>query len=231
MFKADLFIFGQRFPLLSFEVTLEKDDDPTGLPITNSYGGKMTMSYSSTKKDIDIIEAAMASRMFVDGYVRIYRRDGIQKFFDYEFANAYILFFNEIFDATNKNPVRSKIIVAPGILKRDSFIFENYWNPSNPFLSAAAPISSTDNEEEVEGEILDFFTTDKSGKRIDKFNIGDVIYVNIKSENKIGDEIEINLKDKTKDFKFKGEVLENDSMLYQINGNHDKIELEVIAES
>ena len=143
MHKAELSIFDKKYPILDFELILEKESDPTGLPTSNPYGGKMTIQFASSKDDTDLIEAAMASRMMVKGYIRMYRRDGIQKLFDYEFANAYLLLFNETFDATSKNPVTTKIIIAPGILKRDSFVFQNYWNPNNPFL-AAAPISSTD---------------------------------------------------------------------------------------
>lgn len=143
MFKADLFIFGKKYPLLDFELVLEKEYDTTGLPVSNPYGGKMTMSFASTKNDIDTLEAALSNRIMVSGYVRIYRRDGIQKFFDYEFANAYVLLFNEVFDANNKIPVRTKIIIAPGILKKEDWVFMNYWNPSNPFLTAAAPASSS----------------------------------------------------------------------------------------
>ena len=144
MHKAELFIFDKKYSILDFELTLEKEADTTGLPVSNPYGGKMTIKFASSKNDTDILEAAMASRMMVKGYVRMYRRDGTQKLFDYEFANAFILLFNETFDATSKNPVTIKVIIAPGILKKEDWIFANYWNPSNPFIAAPVTVREAD---------------------------------------------------------------------------------------
>ena len=144
MHKAELFIFDKKYSILDFELTLEKESDTTGLPVSNPYGGKMTIKFASSKNDTDILEAAMASRMMVKGYVRMYRRDGTQKLFDYEFANAFILLFNETFDATSKNPVTIKVIIAPGILKKEDWIFANYWNPSNPFIAAPVTVMEED---------------------------------------------------------------------------------------
>ena len=40
MHKAELFIFDKKYPILDFELILEKDSDTTGLPTSNPYGGK-----------------------------------------------------------------------------------------------------------------------------------------------------------------------------------------------
>ena len=43
MHKAELVIFDKIYPILDFELILEKDNDPTGLPTSNPYGGKMSI--------------------------------------------------------------------------------------------------------------------------------------------------------------------------------------------
>lgn len=233
MHKAELVIFDKIYPILDFELILEKDNDPTGLPTSNPYGGKMTIQFASSKDDTDLIEAAMASRMMVRGIVRMYRRDGIQKLFDYEFANAYLLLFNETFDATSKNPVTTKIIIAPGILKRDSFVFQNYWNPSNPFLAAAAPISSTD-DEELEPQFLGYHFEDSNNNEIPKSKIKpnqDVVLV-LETENADGDTITIDLDDDDLDYEYNGAVLRNDILEgVTVTGEQTRIELKAVKQN
>ncbi len=229
MFKADLFIFDTKYSILDFELSIKKDDDDTGLPVSNPYGGKMTLTFASTRNDTDLLEAAMASRMMVRGYIRIYRRDGIQKFFDYEFANAYILFFKESYDATSKNPVTTKIIIAPGILKKEDWIFTNYWNPSNPFLAAAAaPISSTDDE----GEIIDSYFEDVKGNRIKKPRKNQEIYLIVKTEGMSGKTIDVDLADDMYNFEYQGEILENDLLEnHRVSSDITRVSLKTIKQS
>ena len=228
MHKAELLIFDKIYPILDFELTLEKEADTTGLPVSNPFGGKMIITFASGKNDTDLIEAAMGSRMMVRGIVRMYRRDGIQKLFDYEFANAYLLLRKETFDATSKNPLTTKIIIAPGILKKEDWIFENYWNPSNPFLTAATPISSSDDEEL---QIVDCYYTDLEGNEVAEPAVGEEVYLVVHSENGIGETTDIDLSNQTKDFMYNGEVLENDILKdYLINSDEDKIKLRVVAQ-
>jgi len=90
MFKASLFIFEKEYPLLSYElgsyqrVVLEK----------------ISFSYPSVKDDSAFLNATISGETIVSGYIRVYKRDGFQKFIDYQFANAYVLSFRETFDTT-----------------------------------------------------------------------------------------------------------------------------------
>ncbi len=83
-----------------------------------------------------------------------------------------------------------------------------------------------------EKKLVEYFMTDTSGKRVDKFEVGDTVILNIKTENRIGDKITIHLDDKTHDFRYQGEVLPDDKLSdYTIQKDLEKIELEVIAQS
>lgn len=80
-----------------------------------------------------------------------------------------------------------------------------------------------------EKKLVEYFMTDAKGKRIDKFEVGDTVVLNIKTENRIGDKLTIHLEDKTHDFRYQGEVLKDDKISdYIINKDVEKVELEVI---
>ncbi len=89
----------------------------------------------------------------ISGYVRFYQCDGLHKHKDWEFANAYMLRFHESFNYKDNKPMTCNIIISPGILRVNGFIYENEWNPSNPFeKKLLQPALSVIDEEESEKE-------------------------------------------------------------------------------
>ena len=100
--------------------------------------------------------------------------------------------------------------------------------------TGTTPIVDSNEEETVEGEkkLVEYFLTDVNGTRVEEYEVGDKIVLNIKTENRVGDNITIHLEDKTHDFRYNGEVLEDDILSdYTITKDEEKIELEVIAQS
>lgn len=80
-------------------------------------------------------------------------------------------------------------------------------------------------------ELLEYFLTDEGGKKIEEYEVGDKIVLNIKTKNRIGDKVTIHLEDRTHDFKYNGEVLEDDKLSdFTITKDTEKIELEVIGQ-
>lgn len=93
----------------------------------------------------------------------------------------------------------------------------------------APPIVPVESSEPKELE--EYFLTDANGKEIDEYEVGDQIILNVKTKNRIGDKITISLEDKSHDFRYNGEVLENDKLSdYTISKDLEKIELEVIVQ-
>lgn len=83
-----------------------------------------------------------------------------------------------------------------------------------------------------EKKLTDYFLTDESGKKVEEYEVGDLITLNIKTKNRIGDTLTIHLEDKTHDFKFNGEVLKDDKLSdFTVTKDEEKIELEVIVQS
>ncbi len=91
---------------------------------------------------------AFSNNQTINGYIRAYRRDGLQKFFDYQFANAYITFFKEHINTRDNSPVINKATVSEGIIRRNEAVFENYWNPNNPFVKQAPVITTAESPTE-----------------------------------------------------------------------------------
>ncbi len=85
---------------------------------------------------------------------------------------------------------------------------------------------------EGDKELLQYFLTDAKGTKVEEYEVGDKIILNIETKNRIGDNITIHLEDKSHDFKYNGEILKDDKLSdYSITKNLEKIELEVIVES
>jgi len=80
--------------------------------------------------------------------------------------------------------------------------------------------------------LTEYFLTDENGKRVEEYEVGDTIILNIKTKNRIGDKLTIHLEDKTHDFKYNGEVLKDDKLTdFTITKDEEKIELEVIVQT
>ncbi len=81
-------------------------------------------------------------------------------------------------------------------------------------------------------KVTDYFLTDESGEKVEEYEVGDTITLNIKTQNRIGDKLTIHLEDKTHDFKYNGEVLKDDKLSdFVVTKDEEKIELEVIVQS
>lgn len=95
-------------------------------------------------------------------------------------------------------------------------------NETSPTAGGPAP----------EKKLTEYFLTDANGEKVEEYEVGDTITLNIKTENRIGDKLTIHLEDKTHDFKYNGEVLKDDKLTdYTITKDEEKIELEVIVQT
>ena len=159
-----------------------------------------------------------------NGEIVFYKRDGLSTLFKIEFANAQILRLSESFDAYDSSPMHINISIGWGISRIKGLVHEEIWNTNNPFVS----IEETVIEEEDPPQILDFYITDENGNVKNKYKIGDTLFLVIESVNKIGKNVSISLKDKTKDFRYLGRHLPDDIIEdYEIK---DIIKLEVVAQ-
>ncbi|MFA9372126.1 MAG: type VI secretion system tube protein TssD [Labilibaculum antarcticum] len=132
------------------------------------------------------------------------------------------------FHHESKDPMISVLQLSPAIIVQDGqTMFEKNWKVSD--LSRqnveATPVALIQQEEP---KLVDYFITDLNGHVIEEYNSGEKILLQIKTENRIGENLTIQLNDKTHDFKYKGVILANDTLTYIISDDLEKVELEVI---
>ncbi len=226
-FQAKLFVNDEVRNVLNANQIYSRYADYNGRPITKPIGHQLNFSIESTSNDSFFYENMFSETAKCNGEIVFYKRDGLSTLFKIEFANAQILRLSESFDAYDSSPMHINISIGWGIARVRGLIHEEIWNPNNPFVD----IEETVIEEEESPQILDFYITDENGNVRTKYKIGDIIFLVIESVNKIGKNISLNLKDKTKDFKYLGKHLPDDIIEdYEIKSNKDIIKLEVVTQ-
>ncbi len=228
--KAKLIIDEKEINVLLFSFGFNQGTDSNGKPTIKPVfvGLKLIIE---TRKDLNLADWSFAPNQTKQLELHIYPVILGGKTRKLYFYDCHLLHWENHFASSGNRPMSETLhISAAGVKDSNSTAeYSAYWRTT--FSQQKVEATVVNNEEEQIPKIIDFYTTNRQDNIIQKYNIGDIIYVNIKSENKIGNDIEINLKDKTKDFKYQGEVLKNDSMSYQIQSNNDKIELEVVKQN
>ncbi|PID68919.1 MAG: hypothetical protein CR968_00450 [Flavobacteriia bacterium] len=77
-------------------------------------------------------------------------------------------------------------------------------------------------------KVIDYFITDKEGVRIEEAQLEDIVYLNIITENLVGQSITVNLEHPKVDYIFNGERLKNVVLKdYQVKADNEKFNLKV----
>jgi len=146
MINAYLHIDGMKLKLLKFNFNFNQDLGTNNKPVSKSKGGLINVTLESTK-DVSMLEWVESNSILKDGRIEVFNNDGTQITFKIDFANAYGTIGDYSFKSFSNEPMSYTITINPGIIRfngDNSNLFMQSWNPNNPFLAAAAPISSTD---------------------------------------------------------------------------------------
>lgn len=142
--------------------------------------------------------------------------------------DCHVVYHSTNYHHQSNEPLTESLEITCGGLEDSwypSTVISKHWRETFPQSNSNTTIVN----EELESKITKFSITDENGKEKSKYSIGEYIYLNIKSVNKIGNNITIKLKEKTKDFEYKGKVLPNDTLSnYIIQSDEDIIKLKVI---
>ena len=225
--KGNLEINGTKLNILHFTNGIYTESDVTGRPWGQPKGGIFTVCIPMAKDMGGITRAALHDTLKVAGQVIFYQRDFSKIFSKLEFANAHIINYSEHYNHLSSAPPLVKLTFSPGIQRlNNDTIFEKPWNPSNPFKELPpAPVTSK------EKKIANYTLTDINNKPITEYTNGDTIVLNINTENRIGDSLTLDLKDKEYDFKHNGSILNNDILEnITISSDLEKLVLEVIPQ-
>ncbi len=91
------------------------------------------------------------------------------------------------------------------------------------------PYQEEPEEEEEVKKLLDFYITNKQGERISDVEVGNEVYLVVKTLNLVGETMNLNLANKEADFEYQGQRLENDILSgYTIGSSTERILLKVL---
>ena len=85
-------------------------------------------------------------------------------------------------------------------------------------------------EEVLEKEILSCYATDLDGNEINGYEKNHKILLHLETRNRIGELLRLNLDDAEFDFKYQGNILEDDLLEITIESDYQRIELEVLRQ-
>ncbi|WP_025614744.1 type VI secretion system tube protein TssD [Cellulophaga baltica] len=204
-FLAKLFINGEQRNVLNGNYVYHQLLDARGKPKAKVEGGQLNFVVESTGDDALFHLWMLDDYQMYDGYIRFFKRDGLSKLFDFEFANCYCVGLREQFSATGHDPLKMELTITPGIQRVRDVIFEKVWNPSNPFAEAPVVVE----QEDTNLKILNSYFENTEGDKITKIRKGQDIVLVVKTQNMIGEQVNIDLGIERLNFMYNGQELEN----------------------
>ncbi len=224
-FLARLFINDRIINVQSSRIFFHQNKDIAGKPRGLVDGGLFTLVLELDGKT-DLLHQMIAIEQTVEGYVRFYKRDGMSRLTDYEFKGTYIYGYRVTQTANGTNPALVEVKFSPGALRIGHAIYRRPWCDEEFDVEEAEPTPAP----EQKPKVLDYYITDSNNNRIEEAEIGDIIYLNLRTRNLIGQKMDLSLENPDQDYLYEGNRLVNDTLIdYVIEKDDEKIELEVIS--
>ena len=242
-FSAVLEIDGVQRKVLNANYAIRQSMDIYQRLNAFPHGGYISLRLEVNGKDEnELWEWAVSPTMMKNGRVRFYRRDGMSRFADLEFWDAYCIELSENFSAYGANPMSLQLILSAGVQRFRGVVFEKHWKVTDLSLVGSSGMTYLDDdnkeeevnevvqEEDTKQEIIEMYYTDLIGNRIEELSEKKVKLV-IKTKNMRGESIDIDFNNEFFDFKYKAEILKNDTLEdFIINSDTEELELEVFEE-
>ncbi len=233
-FLAKLFLDDTERQILNADILVRQTTDWIGRPDSMPQGGLINVKVASTHETL-FWEWMVSPIMMKNGYIRFYKHDGMSKLFDLEFWDCYCVDYYEFFDDSSNEPLELNLTFSPGVIRLKNTVFEKNWRITDLSQIAGQAVSinemlAKEEEEEVEKDIVEMYYTDLKGNRITELSEKKVKLI-VKTQNMVGETIDLDFDDDDFNYKYKGEILENDLLEgYLINSDTEEIELEVVEE-
>lgn len=235
MTLAKLFVLNLEIELLWVDTRYVRSIKTNGFPTAKVIGGKISLCFD-TPPESDVLirwmtrgngdDTYQADKLMEEGKVCFYA-DG----YDYPptktflFSDAYLTSYKESSNTMTGQPLQTTMTISPAIQDYNGILNVESWNVSyvEPVESAYQP------SEEGQERILECYYSGLDGDKNVEPEIGDEVYLVLVTENKIGQTIDIDLSDHSKDFRYNGELLENDMLKdFMISKSTEKIKLEIV---
>ncbi|PID68138.1 MAG: hypothetical protein CR968_03015 [Flavobacteriia bacterium] len=225
-FKAVAIIDGKQRNLLRAEYTFYKLRDITGNPTTTARKTPIYLMFESTGFDDDLYYYMFSPTKSFSGEIIFYDRDLLKTLFKVEFHKAYVVGLEERFNHNDNLPLHINLAITCGAIKiRDVKKIEK-WVPEDPFKEVAPTVLEQKNP-----QVLECYYTDLDGNKEAEPQTGEEVYVVLKTQDYIGETIDIDLSNHTKDFMYNGEIIKDDIIKdFEVTADTHKIKLKVVAQ-
>ena len=228
--QVTLIVDDMEFRVLDFFFGFFQNSDYTGRPVSVPNAQPFKFNIESSK-DITFVEWAMHATMMKKRCKIVFAPvNGMSKSTTIELLDVYCTFCNYDFSSTGSIPFTINFSLSPATIIRDGeVLLKRHWAVTDPAMLNVKPTER--DKKDKEAKVIDYYITDLEGNKNPDYKIGDEIYVIAKTKNMIGKELTLNLANKTKDFKYKDELLPNDKLEnYIIQSNTEKIKLKVVKQ-
>ncbi|PKV51903.1 hypothetical protein ATE84_4003 [Aquimarina sp. MAR_2010_214] len=227
--QAKLFVDNKEFIVEQHYFSFFQKTDYTGRPTSKPMNRTFDFVIHGSQ-DNTFFEWSIHPSMMKNCKIVFSSRFGTSKSTTIELLDTYCLYYKLHYVHNSTSAFMVYFSLSPAtILFNEQEILSHWWRKTDPALLGQPVIERED--EDIKPKVVDYYITDLEGNKKPEYEVGDKIYVVVKTKNMIGKELTLNLADKTKDFKYEDEILPNDRLEnYQITSNTEKIKLEVIPE-
>ncbi len=225
---AKMYVEDKEINILDFKFRFTRSTDEHGKPMGKPRGTIFEIIFETTA-DQSFMSWSIATDITKHVKIVVSPVTAMSKSRIIELYDVHCVYFKNNFNAQDGEPMTTLVHLTPAIMIDDGYkLLDHYWKKTD--LSANAPVTVLNNEEDEKSTIIDYYVIGEEGKRVTDFKIGDKITLVIESEGMEGKTIDIDLADKSHDFEYQGNRLLNDRLAkYQITSEQDKIELLVLA--
>ena len=167
--KAILEIEGKRFNISEFSYKFEQTTNNVGYVCGNPHGGRILLTLES-EKDTLIYDWAISQEVQKEGIITFYNQDGISRFKEMKFREAYCVLHDERFTNTGEFPMSYTIEISPGDTNYQGSNFTQNWSKPKIDTKNASTFVKEEPVKKKKVEIEDIYL-DKSDATV-LFNFG-----------------------------------------------------------
>ena len=125
-FTSKFKVAGKERNILSVEYAMLQETDPTGRPSSVTRGGKIHLTVEGTG-ETDLFEWMTNSFERKDGSIKFTKRDSDATLKELKFKEAYIVKYNENFDASGDNPLTETFVLSAKEIELGNAKHTNEW--------------------------------------------------------------------------------------------------------
>ena len=225
--KAKIIIDDEEINALWFSFGYQRHADVNGRPTTKGVFLGLRVAIES-RRTLNLAYWAFAPNLTKEIELHISSRFGEGRTRKLKLYDCHLLRWDNRFTANGSQPMHEILHISAGGVKDNNSAVEYSASWRKTFDMDDVEPTTLDQEEP---EVIDCYYTDLEGNEDVELEIGNEVYLVLKTENMIGEARDIDLNNPKKDFEYNGEILEDDTIKdFNITSDLQKIKLKIIAQ-